>query len=144
MTIFEKQQEIIQEFKQFDSYESWEPKYDYIIDYAGKAKKMDDSLKIEGNIIRGCQTRVWIHTELKDGKVYVFADAEGKIIKGLVTLVAEIFNNSTPDEILNSNCDFIKEIGFEQFLSVNRSNGFLSMIERVRDDAKKYAKKLGE
>jgi len=139
MTIDESQEFVIQKFLE---HESWEDRYMHIMDYGDGAEKMPSEYKTENNIIIGCQTRVWIHSVLEDGKMKIWADAEGKIIKGLVTVIVNIFNNQSPKEILASDCKFIEKMGFGQFLSVNRSNGVLLMVQRILEDANKFIKQL--
>lgn len=140
MSIESKQNFLVEAF---EKQQTWEGKYEYLIRYADGADKMPKEYKTEDNLIKGCQSRVWIHSkEYADGTMKFYSDADGKIIKGIVTMITEVFNNETPDDILRSNCDFIEKIGFGQMLSANRSNGVLLMIQRIRDDADMLKRKI--
>ena len=129
MTINEIQDEIIEEFELFDD---WEGKYEYIIDLGKKLPKLSDEFKTEDNIIKGCQSKVWVHAEKKDGKVVFSADSDAILTKGIIAILIRAFSNQTPAAILEANTDFIDEIGLKEHLSATRANGLVSMIKKIK------------
>ncbi len=139
MTIEEIEHEIIEEFGVFDN---WMEKYEYLIDLGKSLPMMDEKCKKEDRLIAGCQSRVWMYSELKDGKVLYTADSDAIITKGMVALMIRILSNHTPNEIMNYKLDFIEKIGLTQHLSPSRSNGLLSMIKQMKLDAIAYNSKL--
>ena len=139
MTIQEKQDRIIREFKALGD---WPERYKYIIKLGQKLDSLDDEYKTEDNLVRGCQSQVWLHTELDDDKVIFKADSDAAITKGLVALMVRFYSNETPDDILSNNPDFIKEIGMQEHLSPTRSNGLASMIKQMKIYAMAYKAKL--
>lgn len=132
MTIEQTEQEIVEEFNFF---EDWMQKYEHIIELGKSLPLIDDKYKTEDKIIKGCQSRVWLHSELKDGKIVYTADSDAIITKGIVALMIRVLSNHTPDEIINAKLDFINKIGLTQHLSPTRSNGLLSMIKQMKLDA---------
>lgn len=128
-TIEDIQQEIIDEFS---IYEDWMDKYSLIIEYGNSLEKLDDKYKTPENIIQGCQSRVWLQTDYRNGKLYFQAESDAIIVKGLLALVLKIFNERTPVEIINADLRFMKEIGLKDHLSPTRSNGLLSVIKQIR------------
>lgn len=142
MTIEETENEIVEEFEMF---EDWMGKYEYLIDLGKSLPLIEEKYKTEDKLIKGCQSRVWMHSELKDaclpdrqGKVFFSADSDAIITKGMVALMIRVLSGHTPDEIINSKLDFIEKIGLTQHLSPTRSNGLLSMIKQMKLDALAY------
>jgi cysteine desulfuration protein SufE len=135
MTIEETEQEIVEEFELFDD---WMQKYEHLIDLAKSLPVIDEKYKTEDNLIKGCQSRVWMHSELKDGKVYFTADSDAIITKGMVALMIRVLSGHTPDEIVNAKLEFVEKVGLTKHLSPTRSNGLLSMIKQMKLDALAY------
>ena len=138
MTIDETQQEIIDEFSIFTD---WMDKYAYIIEQGNKLPTLDDKYKTPENIIKGCQSRVWLQAETENGRINFQTESDAIIVKGLLALVMRIFNNRTFDEILEADLRFIQEIGLTEHLSPTRSNGLLSVIKQIRFSAMAYKAK---
>ncbi len=137
MTIDEKQQEIIDEFADI---EDWMDRYGYIIDLGNQLPPIDEKLKTPDRLIEGCQSRVWLNAEERDGKVHFTADSDAIIVKGIISLLISVLNDHTPEEILNADLRFIDEIGLSQHLSPTRSNGLVAMVRQLRA----YARAIGE
>jgi cysteine desulfuration protein SufE len=137
MTIDQVQKEIVEEFSGF---EEWIDKYAYLIETGNGLTPIDPKYKTESNLIRGCQSRVWLHPEFADGKIIFEAESDALIVKGLVALLLRIYSDRTPKEILNSDMRFIGDIGLSQHLSPTRSNGLLSMIKQIKLYALAYEK----
>ncbi len=137
MTIDQIQQEIIDDFSGF---EDWMDKYSFLIELGNELAPIDPKYKIESNLIRGCQSRVWLHQEFNDGKIIFEAESDALIVKGLVVLLLKIYSNRTPNEILASDPRFIDEIGLRQHLSPTRSNGLLAMVKQMKLYALAYEK----
>lgn len=137
MTIDEIQQEIVDEFSGF---EDWMDKYAYLIEIGNEMIPIDAKYKIESNLIRGCQSRVWLHQEFTNGKIKFDAESDALIVKGLVALLLRIYSDRTPKEILESEPRFIDEIGLRQHLSPTRSNGLLAMVKQMKLYALAYEK----
>jgi cysteine desulfuration protein SufE len=129
MTIEETEQEIIEEFEIFDD---WIGKYEYLIDLGKSLPLINERYKTENKLIKGCQAQVWLHSELKDGKVIFTADSDAIITKGMVALMIRVLSNHTPDEIMNAKLDFVDTIGLTKHLSPTRSNGLVSMIKQMK------------
>ncbi|PKP32344.1 MAG: Fe-S metabolism protein SufE [Bacteroidetes bacterium HGW-Bacteroidetes-17] len=121
--------QIIEEFAHF---EDWMDKYNYIIEMGKDVPKIDPDLKTDNNLISGCQSRVWLHAEYKDGIVLFSADSEAVITRGLASLLIRVMNKQTPEDILNSDFFFVKKLGLKEHLSPNRSNGLVSMIKQMK------------
>jgi len=134
-TIEETEAEIIESFSLFDN---WEEKYEYIIDLGKKLPVPDDKYKLPENIIKGCQSTVWLVAEYSDGKIFFRADSDAVIVKGLVSMLIEVLSGHTPDEILNAKLDFIREIGMMNHLAQTRSNGLLAMVKQMKNYALVY------
>jgi cysteine desulfuration protein SufE len=134
-TIEEREEEIIDEFSLFDS---WEEKYEYIIDLGKKLEPLEDKYKIGENIIKGCQSTVWLTSEFKDGKVFFKADSDAVIVKGLVSMLIKVLSGHQPDKILEARLDFIREIGMMTHLAQTRSNGLLAMVKQIKNYALAY------
>jgi len=127
--INEIQEDLIEEFGLF---EDWADKYEYLIDLGKKLAPMSDAYKIEENVIKGCQSRVWLHAE-KQGDVVVFqADSEAIIVKGMISMLIRVLSNHTPAEILAADLYFIDQIGMSQHLAQTRSNGLVSMVKQMQ------------
>ena len=137
MTIDEIQKEIVEEFSGF---EDWMDKYAYLIEIGNEMTPIDAKYKIESNLIRGCQSRVWLHQEFTDGRITFEAESDALIVKGLVALLLRIYSDRTPKEILESEPRFIDEIGLRQHLSPTRSNGLLAMVKQMKLYALAYEK----
>lgn len=129
MTIAETQQEIINEFSMFDD---WMDKYNYLIEMGKDMPKIDERYKTNNHLISGCQSRVWLHSELKEGKICFTADSDAVITKGIVNLLIRVFSGHTPEEILEADTDFIDQIGLKEHLSPTRSNGLVSMLKQMK------------
>ena len=130
MSIEERQQEIIGEFAMFTD---WMQKYEYIIELGKDLPLIDEAHKTDENLIKGCQSRVWLHAAMGDNnKVHFTADSDAIITKGLVALVVRVLSDSTPNEIAQSDLHFVKEIGLQEHLSPTRSNGLASMIKQMK------------
>jgi cysteine desulfuration protein SufE len=123
------QEELIEEFGLF---EDWADKYEYLIDLGKKLAPMSDTFKTEENVIKGCQSRVWLHAE-KQGDLVVFqADSEAIIVKGMISMLIRVLSNHSPAEILASDLYFIDQIGMSQHLAQTRSNGLVSMVKQMQ------------
>lgn len=129
MTINAIQDEIIEEFELFDD---WEGKYEYIIDLGKKLPKLSDEFKTEDNIIKGCQSIVWLHAYKQDGKIHFEADSEAIIVKGLVSMLVKVMTNHTPEEVANADLYFIDKVGLASHLAQTRSNGLASMVKQMK------------
>lgn len=127
------QQEIIEDFEIFDD---WMEKYQYIIDLGKELNKLDEADKIESNKLQGCQSQVWITHELIDGKIIFKAESDAAIVSGLVALVLSIYSGKTAQEILQTEPTFIAEIGLDKHLSSTRSNGLSSLLAKIQQIAK--------
>ena len=138
MTIENLQENLIEDFSFFDD---WTQKYEYMIELSKTLDKMDESLKNDENLIKGCQSKVWLNAYFKDGKINFIADSEAIITKGIIAILLMVFNNKTPDEIINSDVSFIEKIGLKEHLSPNRANGLYSMIKQIKFYAIAYNKK---
>jgi cysteine desulfuration protein SufE len=129
MNIKEIQNEIVSEFSMFDD---WMERYEYIIELGKGLPIIEEQFKTEDNIIKGCQSKVWVHAEEKDGKVVFSADSDAILTKGIIAILIRAFSNQTPAAILEANTDFIDEIGLKEHLSATRANGLVSMIKKIK------------
>ena len=129
MTINERQDEIIEEFQDFDD---WMDKYQLLIDLGNEQQPLDEKYKTESNLIDGCQSRVWLQADYVDGKIHFQAESDALIVKGIVTLLIRVLNDQTPQDILAADLDFIDRIGLREHLSPTRSNGLLAMVKQMR------------
>ncbi|MDT0555427.1 SufE family protein [Patiriisocius hiemis] len=129
MTIEAIQEELIDEFSMFDD---WMQKYEYMIDLGKSLPLIDESLKTGDKLIKGCQSKVWLHSEIKDGKVVFTADSDAIITKGIVAILIRVFSNHSPEEIAKANTDFIDTIGLKEHLSPTRANGLVSMVKQMK------------
>ncbi len=129
MRIKEIENQIIEEFSVFTD---WMDKYEYIIELGKSVPVLDEKLKTEENLIKGCQSRVWVGCTHEDGKLYFAADSDAIITKGIISLLIRVYNGQTPKAILESDLSFIEAIGLQENLSPTRANGLLSMIKQIR------------
>jgi cysteine desulfuration protein SufE len=129
------EEEIIEDFSLFDS---WEDKYEYIIDLGKKLPALDEKYKLEENKIKGCQSTVWLVTDYHDGRVFFKADSDAVIVKGLVSMLIRVLSGHAPDEIISAKLGFIGEIGMMTHLAQTRSNGLLAMIRQMKNYALVY------
>jgi cysteine desulfuration protein SufE len=129
MSIKEKEAEIVEEFAMF---EDWDGKYEYLIDLGKDLPAIADAYKTDDYKIKGCQSQVWLHASSENGKVRFTADSDAIITKGIIALLVRVFDNESPEEIINADLQFINEIGLSQHLSPTRSNGLLSMIKQMK------------
>lgn len=129
MTIREKQQETVEEFNYFDE---WEEKYAHLIDLGKDLKDFPAEKKNDGNLIKGCQSKVWLDADFKDGKIYFDADSDGILPKGMAALLVNIYSGHSVQEILDSDFNFISEIGLQEFLSPSRANGLMAMTKQIK------------
>ncbi|MBN9297670.1 MAG: SufE family protein [Filimonas sp.] len=129
MSIKELQDEIIEEFAFFTD---WMEKYEYIIQLGKELPLIEEQYKREENLIKGCQSKVWLHPEYSDGKIFFTADSDAVITKGLVSLMIKVLSGHTPKEIADAEIYFIDEIGLKSHLSQTRSNGLLSMLKQMK------------
>jgi len=129
MTINAIQEEIIEEFSGF---EDWMDKYAYLIELGNDLSGMDAQYQTEQNLIKGCQSKVWFNAKLEDGVVKLEANSDAIIVKGIAALLIRVFNNQTPEAIMNADLKFIDEIGLKQHLSPTRSNGLVSMVKQIK------------
>ena len=134
-SIKEIEQEIIEDFSLF---ESWEEKYEYLIDLGKKLLPLDENFKTEDYKIKGCQSSVWIHSSVKDGNVFYEGDSDAIIVKGLVNLMIKVLSGQSPKDIVEAPLEFINEIGLSSHLAQTRSNGLRSMIKQMKMDAAVY------
>ena len=137
MTIENAQKDIIDNFLFFDD---WTQKYEYIIELSKDLEFMSDNLKNEDNLIKGCQSKVWLHAEMVNGIINFLADSEAIITKGIISILLNVFNNRKPQEILDSDMGFIEKIGLKEHLSPNRANGLSSMYKQIKFYALAFSK----
>jgi cysteine desulfuration protein SufE len=129
MTIQEIQNEIVEEFSMFDD---WMQRYEYIIDLGKGLPLIDEQYKTEDNLIKGCQSKVWVHAEQQDDKIVFTADSDAILTKGIIAILIRAFSNQKATDILGANTDFIDEIGLKEHLSATRANGLVSMIKQIK------------
>lgn len=129
MTIEEIEQEIVDEFSM---YEDWMDKYAYLIELGSGMEGMAENYKTEENLIKGCQSQVWFHAEMKEERLYFTADSDAIITKGIAGLLIRVFSGQKPADIVKADLKFIDEIGLTQHLSPTRSNGLLSMVKQIK------------
>ena len=137
MKISNIQNEIVEEFDIFDT---WMDKYEYLIELGKSVPKISEENKKEENIIKGCQSKVWLHAEKQDGLVRFYADSDAIITKGIISLLIRTFSNQKPEDIINASLDFIDDIGLRQHLSPNRANGLNNMIKKIKFYAIAFSK----
>ena len=135
MTITELQADIVDEFSLFDD---WMQRYEYIIDLGKSLPLIDEQFKTEENIIKGCQSKVWVHGELLEDKIVFTADSDAILTKGIIAILIRVFSNQKATDILDANTDFIDAIGLKEHLSPTRANGLVSMIKEIKMYALAY------
>lgn len=138
MTVQEAENAIVEEFSIFSD---WMDKYEYLIELGKSTPLINESDKIEERLIKGCQSRVWLKPEYKDGKIYFTADSDAIITKGIISLLIKVYNGRTPQEILSSDFSFLEKIGLRENLSPTRANGLVSMIKQIKAYALAYSEK---
>ena len=134
-TIAEIEEEIVEEFALFDS---WDDKYEYIIDLGKKLPPLEDQYKLDENRVRGCQSTVWLVADYTNGKVYFKAESDSVIVKGLISMLIRVLSGQPPDEIVEAKLDFIRQIGMMTHLAQTRSNGLLAMVKQMKNYALAY------
>jgi cysteine desulfuration protein SufE len=135
MNLTEKQEEIIQEFEVFDD---WMEKYEYIIDLGKDLPKIDEANKTEDRLIEGCQSRVWLDAHFSEGKMHFTADSDAIITKGIIGLLIRVLDQESPESIAKADLFFIGKIGLQEHLSPTRANGLLGMVKRLKIEALKH------
>lgn len=140
-TIEEIEKEIAAEFSLFDS---WDDKYEYIIDLGKKLPALEDQYKMDENRVRGCQSTVWLVADYLDGKVFFKAESDAVIVKGLISMLIRVLSGQTPDNILQAKLNFIQQIGMTTHLAQTRSNGLLAMVKQMKNFAIAYKIKNAE
>lgn len=138
MTVQEEERAVVDEFSIF---EDWMDKYEYIIELGKSLQVIDERDKTEENLIKGCQSRVWLSSRFEDGKIFFAADSDAIITKGIIALLVRVFNGRTPEEILSSDFSFVEKIGLKENLSPTRANGLVSMIKQIKSYAVAYSAK---
>nr|WP_314559582.1 SufE family protein [uncultured Capnocytophaga sp.] len=133
MTIQETQNELIDTFALFDD---WTQRYEYLIELGRDLPIINPQYKTDSHLIKGCQSQVWLHAQLNNGKLTLTADSDAIITKGIVALLVRVFNNQTPTDILQADLSFIDKIGLKDHLSPTRANGLVSMIQKIREYAR--------
>lgn len=139
MTINELQDEVIEEFSEFTD---WMDKYQMLIDLGSELEPLDEQYKTESNLIDGCQSRVWLQCDEKDGRLIFTADSDALIVKGIIALLIRVVSNHTPKEIIDAELYFIDRIGLREHLSPTRANGLLAMTKQMKMYAVVYQSKL--
>ncbi|UZO81805.1 SufE family protein [Aquimarina sp. ERC-38] len=129
MSIKEAQEEIVEEFSMFDD---WMERYEYMIELGKSLPLIDEKYKTEDNIIKGCQSKVWVHAELEDEKLDFTADSDAIITKGIIAILIRVFSGQPPQEIIEADTNFIDDIGLKEHLSPTRANGLVSMIKQIK------------
>ncbi|WP_321519541.1 SufE family protein [uncultured Bacteroides sp.] len=140
MTINELQEQVIEEFSDFDD---WMDRYQLLIDLGNEQEPLEEQYKTEQNLIEGCQSRVWLQADKIDGKLVFRAESDALIVKGIIALLIKVVSGHTPDEILENELYFIDKIGLKEHLSPTRSNGLLSMVKQMRMYALAFKAKGG-
>ncbi len=139
MTIKDIQDEIIDEFSMFDD---WEERYQYMIDLGKDLPLIEEQYKTDRNIIKGCQSKVWVHAEMQDNNVVFTADSDAIITKGIIAILIRTFSNQHPKDIIDADTDFIDQIGLKEHLSPTRANGLVSMVKQLKMYAIAYQTQL--
>ncbi len=138
MSINELQEEVIAEFSDFTD---WMDKYQLLIDLGNEQEPLDEKYKTESNLIDGCQSRVWLQADYRDGLLWFTAESDALIVKGIIALLIRVLSGHTPQEILDADLYFIERIGLREHLSPTRSNGLLAMVKQMRLYAVAYSKR---
>jgi cysteine desulfuration protein SufE len=129
MSIQEREGKIVHDFGQFDD---WLEKYSYLIELGKSIPKIDEKYRQDNYLIKGCQSRVWLHASYKDGRVYYKADSDAVITKGIAGMLIRLFDGAAPDEIINAGLGFLEKTGLKEHLSPTRSNGLLAMVKQMK------------
>jgi len=129
MIIKDIQEEIIEEFEMF---EDWMERYEYLIELGKSLPLIDKEFKVDANLIKGCQSQVWLHAAFNKSKIIFSADSDAILTKGLIALLLRVFSNQTPQDILNADTNFIDKIGLKEHLSPTRANGLVSMVKQIK------------
>lgn len=137
MTLEEKKQQIVEDFSQFDE---WLDKYEYLIELGKNLEPFPEDKKTEDRLIKGCQSRVWLDCEKRDGRLWFTADSDAIITKGIISLLIDVYSGCTPEEIAGDDFAFLEEIGLRENLSPTRANGLVSMIQTI----KRFSGQAGE
>ena len=136
MSDHKKIEDIEAEIKgEFALFDSWDDKYEYIIDLGKKLQPLDEKHKIDENRVRGCQSTVWLVADYEDGKVFYKAESDAVIVKGLISMLIRVLSGQTPDDIIQAKLNFIHEIGMTTHLAQTRSNGLLAMVKQMKNFA---------
>ncbi len=130
---------LIEDFKRFSD---WEERYKHLIELGKRMPAMNEVNRIPANLVKGCQSQVWLHADLKDGRIYFEADSDASIVKGIVALLVNVYSGSTPDEILTTKPTFLEDIGLREHLSMSRANGLNSMMKQISFFAMAYKAKM--
>jgi cysteine desulfuration protein SufE len=136
-TILEAEQEIIDDFAVLNAWDE-DQKYEYVIDLGKRLPPLAETHKTEDNVVKGCQSTVWLTSEYKNGKVYYSADSNSTITKGLISMLIQVLSGHTPDEIINAELGFIRTIGMSSHFAQTRSNGLLAMVKQMKNYALAY------
>ena len=139
MTIEETEKEIVEEFSMF---EDWMGKYEHIIELGKSLPMIEEKYKTDDRLIKGCQSKVWLRSEVKENKIFFTADSDAIITKGLVAMVIRVLSGHSPEEIVSAKMDFVNQIGLTQHLSPTRANGLVNMIKQMKLDALAYQTKV--
>ncbi|MGP1621715.1 MAG: SufE family protein [Candidatus Cryptobacteroides sp.] len=137
-TLEDKKKEIVEQFAMFDD---WMDKYEYLIDLGKHLSAYPEEEKTEENLIKGCQSRVWLKSYIGEGKIFFIADSDALITKGIISLLVDVYSGRKPEEIAAEDFSFINEIGLKENLSPTRANGLVSMIDRIKNLALENVKK---
>ena len=137
----QRQRDIIEEFAMLPT---WEERYDYLIEMGKGLPPLPERFRTDDHIVKGCQSRVWLGSELQDGRVNYYADSDALIVKGLIALLLHIFSGQRPEDILGARVFFMEEMGFDKFLSMTRANGLMARIKQIRMDAMAHKKTAHE
>ena len=138
MTIEENELEIIEEFSMFDD---WMDKYEFIIEIGKDLPLIEEQFKVEDNLIKGCQSRVWVQADFKNDIIQLSADSDAIITKGIIALLIRVLNKQKPEDILKAKLSFIKDIGLQEHLSPTRANGLVGMVKQIKTYALAYMAK---
>ena len=134
MTLQERKQQVIEDFS---LYEEWLDKYEYLIELGKALEPFPEEKKTEDLLIKGCQSRVWLESSLRDGKLFFRADSDALITKGIISLLVGVYSGATPAEIAADDFGFLQEIGLKENLSPTRANGLVAMVERIKEYGRK-------
>lgn len=130
---------MVEDFKRFSD---WEERYKHLIDLGKKMPAMEEGYKIPENLVKGCQSQVWIHAELREDRIFFQADSDASIVKGIIALLVGVYSGSTPDEILSTKPTFLEDLGLREHLSMSRANGLNSMMKQISFFAMAFKAKL--